>query len=173
MKEKVWNYMLGTILILFGITFMIYAESAFGTIALIAGIVIITFSTLKLIISLKNTNVTSTLPMITSIIGIIFGIILVTNAKQAIETITSLIGIWFLIGGISKLLILTKTNAKSQELGKPIFKIIIGAIAFITPVIITQAAGYVVGIILILAGIATFMNSKDEEEIVYKVKVKK
>ena len=172
MKEKFWNYILGAILIVFGLIFIVYAESAFGTIVLIAGIVIIAFSVSRLIISLKSNELLSNLSIMPSILGIIFGLVLIGNTKKSVETVTLLIGIWLLIGGISKLLILIKSATNRKELYKPIFKIIIGAIAFIAPVLITEAIGYVIGIILILSGIATFID-KEEEKIVYKVKVKK
>lgn len=174
MKEKIWDYILSVILIVFGFIFIFYAQDAFDTIVLIAGIVVAAFSSLKLIISLKSNNVLSSLSVMSSLIGIIFGFILIGNTEKSVETITVLIGTWFLIGGISSLLVLVKSNVDKHEFYKPIFKIIIGTISFLAPVLITKAAGYVIGIILILSGIANFLNyNPKNEKVVYKVKVKK
>lgn len=172
MKDRVWNYILGVLLILFGISFIIYPNSAFGTIVLVAGAVIIAFSTLKLVLTLRS-NAMPSFFAFTSVIGIIFGIVLINNTEKSIEVVTFLLGLWFLVGGVSSLLVLVRSNASKKELYKPIFKIIIGTVAFIAPVIITFAAGYVVGVILIISGVSTFINYVDEDKVVYKVKVKK
>ena len=89
-----------------------------------------------------------------------------------IDVLTLLLGLWFLISGISSLIMLIKANVDNRELYKPILKIIVGTIAFIAPVIPVVTAGLVIGIVLIIAGVTTFINS-NEDEVIYKVKVKK
>ncbi len=172
MKDRIWNYIFGVLLIIFGIMFIISAESAFSTIVLVAGIIIIIFSVLKMVVVLKSDSMLASFSVPSSIIGIIFGIILIGNSDKAIDVLTLVLGLWFLISGISSLIILIKANVDSRELSRPILKIIVGTIAFIAPVIPVVAVGLVIGIVLIIAGVTTFINSK-EEEVVYKVKVKK
>ena len=76
MKNSIWNYIFGVLLIVFGIMFIVSAESTFGTLVIVAGVIIIIFSVLKLIVVLKSPNMLSSFSITSSIIGIIFGIII-------------------------------------------------------------------------------------------------
>ena len=172
MNKKVISYIFGALLIVFGLIFILSPESAFETIVLIAGISLIVYGGLKILLALKSDNPYASYTVAGSIFSIIFGIILIGNENAAIRVIPILLGIWLLISGITTLLFLLKTNSDRKLIIRPVLKIIVGAIAFLLPVIPIIATGIVLGVILILSGITTIMNIKDEE-VVYKVKVKK
>lgn len=172
MNKKVSSYIFGALLIVFGLIFILSPESAFETIVLIAGISLIVYGGLKILLALKSDNPYASYTVAGSIFSIIFGIILIGNQDAAIRVIPILLGIWLLISGITTLLFLLKTNSDRKLIIRPVLKIIVGAIAFLLPVIPIIATGIVLGVILILSGITTIMNIKDEE-VVYKVKVKK
>lgn len=172
MNKKVSSYIFGALLIVFGLIFILSPESAFETIVLIAGISLIVYGGLKILLALKSDNPYASYTVAGSIFSIIFGIILIGNQNAAIRVIPILLGIWLLISGITTLLFLLKTNSDRKLIIRPVLKIIVGAIAFLLPVIPIIATGIVLGVILILSGITTIMNIKDEE-VIYKVKVKK
>ena len=172
MSKKIGSYLFGALLILFGVIFIISPESAFETIVLTIGIILIVFGGLKIILALKSSNPYASYSVAGSIFSIVFGIILIGNQETAIKIIPIILGIWLLITGITTLLFLLKTNSDKKLIFRPILKIIVGAIAFTLPVIPIIATGIVLGIILILSGITTIANVKDEE-VIYKVKVKK
>lgn len=172
MNKKVSSYIFGALLIVFGLIFILSPESAFETIVLIAGISLIVYGGLKILLALKSDNPYASYTVAGSIFSIIFGIILIGNQNAAIKVIPILLGIWLLISGITTLLFLLKTNSDRKLIIRPVLKIIVGTIAFLLPVIPIIATGIVLGVILILSGITTIMNIKDEE-VIYKVKVKK
>lgn len=172
MNKKVSSYIFGALLIVFGLIFILSPESAFETIVLIAGISLIVYGGLKILLALKSDNPYASYTVAGSIFSIIFGIILIGNQNAAIKVIPILLGIWLLISGITTLLFLLKTNSDRKLIIRPVLKIIVGAIAFLLPVIPIIATGIVLGVILIFSGITTIMNIKDEE-VIYKVKVKK
>lgn len=172
MNKKVSSYIFGALLIVFGLIFILSPESAFETIVLIAGISLIVYGGLKILLALKSDNPYASYTVAGSIFSIIFGIVLIGNQNAAIKVIPILLGIWLLISGITTLLFLIKTNSDRKLIIRPVLKIIVGAIAFLLPVIPIIATGIVLGVILILSGITTIMNIKDEE-VIYKVKVKK
>ena len=172
MNKKVSSYIFGALLIVFGLIFILSPESAFETIVLIAGISLIVYGGLKILLALKSDNPYASYTVAGSIFSIIFGIILIGNQDAAIRVIPILLGILLLISGITTLLFLLKTNSDRKLIIRPVLKIIVGAIAFLLPVIPIIATGIVLGVILILSGITTIMNIKDEE-VIYKVKVKK
>lgn len=172
MSKKIGSIIFGILLIVFGLIFIISPESAFETIVLIAGISLVVYGGLKIIFALKSSNPYASYFLAGSIFSIIFGFILISNQSAAIKVIPIILGIWLLISGITTLLFLVKTGSDKKLIVRPIFKIIVGAIAFLLPVIPIIATGIVLGIILILSGITTLVNIKDEE-VVYKVKVKK
>ena len=83
-----------------------------------------------------------------------------------------LVGVYLLISGISSLLFMLRVNMSSNMFIKPIIKIVIGIISFTMPFVPTMWAGILIGIILVLTGV-TIINTKKEEEVIYKVRVKK
>lgn len=172
MSKKLGSVILGILLIIFGLIFIISPESAFETIVLIAGISLVVYGGLKIILSLRSSNPYASYFVAGAIFSIIFGLILIGNQSAAIKVIPIILGFWLLISGITTLLFLIKSDSDKKLIIRPIFKIIVGTIAFLLPVIPIIATGIVLGIILILSGITTLVNIKDEE-VVYKVKVKK
>ena len=157
MKDNNINIILGIIFILFGFIFIFVPESVFETVVMVSGIVLVAFSLLKLGATIKTDSPLRAYGITTSIIGILFGTILIIYKVATIKLIAILIGIWFLLSGLSSLLLMLKANNKGAILIKPIIKI---------------AIGVTIGIILIFAGVS-ILSTKKEDEVVYKVKVKK
>ena len=170
--NKKGSYILGVFLIIFGILFIFSPTNTFETIVLIAGVSIILFNVIRILFALKSDNSYAAYSITGSIVGVIFGFILISSRDTAIKVIPVLLGVWLLVTGISSFLFLFKSHANSGLIVRPVLKIILGAITFALPIIPVIATGIVLGIILVLAGVTTIVNVKDEE-VIYKVKVKK
>lgn len=170
--EKKKSYILGGILTIFGIIFLISPQGTFESIVLAAGIILIAYSLLGIISAILSKSPYGAYSVSGSIIALIIGIILSSHTEEAVKLIPVLLGIWLLISGISKLIITTKFTKDIKVIANPITKIIIGIIALALPVIPLVATGIFIGIILIFAGVTTIINAK-EDEVVYKVKIKK
>ncbi len=170
--KKNWTYVFGALLVLFGIIFIVSPQGTFESIVLTAGIILIIYAAIGILNAILSKNPYSTLSVGSSIIGLIFGIILVTHTDGAVKLIPILLGIWLFISGLSTLLFTLKATKDTKALINPITKTVLGLIAFALPVIPVIATGIFLGIILILSGISTIMNAKGDE-VVYKVKVKK
>ena len=172
MNKKIFTYILGALLIAFGILFVVSPSGTFETIVIVFGAVIILFSVIKMFGILKSNNLFASFSITGSIIGIVFGFILIVNKEAFVKLIPILLGIWLLLSGISTLLFLLKSNSNRGLIVRPIFKIIIGVMCLCLPIIPVVMTGILIGSALILSGGATFINVKDEE-VVYKVKIKK
>lgn len=172
MNKKIFTYILGALLIAFGILFVVSPSGTFETIVIVFGAVIILFSVIKMFGILKSNNPFASFSITGSIIGIVFGFILIVNKEAFVKLIPILLGIWLLLSGISTLLFLLKSNSNRGLIVRPIFKIIIGVMCLCLPIIPVVMTGILIGSALILSGGATFINVKDEE-VVYKVKIKK
>lgn len=172
MSKKTWNYIFGAILILFGIIFIISPQGTFETIVLAGGIILIMYAVIGIITAIISKNPYVSYSIGNFIIGLIFGIILITNTEGAVKLIPILLGIWLFITGLSTLIFTLKVTKDLKTLVTPITKTVLGIIAFALPVIPVIATGIFIGIILVLAGVTTIVNNKTEE-VVYKVKVKK
>lgn len=166
------NIILGIIFILFGLLFIFAPQSIFELIVLISGVIVLILSISKILISLKEKNELSSYGIVTGIFGIIIGIILIIFKQKTVLTVAELVGVYLLISGISSLLFMLRVNMPSNMFIKPIIKIVIGIISFTMPFVPTMWAGILIGIILVLTGV-TIINTKKEEEVIYKVRVKK
>lgn len=166
------NIILGIIFILFGLLFIFAPQSVFELIVLISGVIVLILSISKILISLKEKNELSSYGIVTGIFGIIIGIILIIFKQKTVLTVAELVGVYLLISGISSLLFMLRVNMSSNMFIKPIIKIVIGIISFTMPFVPTMWAGILIGIILVLTGV-TIINTKKEEEVIYKVRVKK
>lgn len=172
MSKKTWNYVLGALLILFGIIFLISPAGTFETIVLVGGIILIVYAVIGIITAIISKNPYASSTVGTSAFSLIFGIILVANTDTAIKVIPVLLGIWLFVSGLSSLILTTKISKDTKALVGPITRLILGAITLALPIIPVVAVGIFLGIVLILSGISTITNQKSEE-IIYKVKVKK
>lgn len=169
-KKNTITYVLGALLIAFGVIFILTPSTAFKSIASAIAIVIILLSVVSIITALNEKNKTPYF-LTTPILGIIFGIIILANKDSAIKIIPILLGIYLLVTSISTLLMID--NNKNKELMfKTIVKLILGIIFILTPIVPIVITGIIIGIFLVLTGITTITDVKDNE-IVYKVKVKK
>ena len=133
---------------------------------------LIVFGLLRILSTMNSEESYKAYSTVTAVLSIIFGILLIIYRDTTIKIIAGLIGIWFLLSGISALLLMLKSNMKGKILVKPICKIVIGIISLIVPIIPISFAGIIVGVILILAG-TSILTTKKEEEVIYKVKIKK
>lgn len=172
MNKKVWNYILGSILILFGIIFLISPAGTFENIVLIGGIVLIVYGVVGIITAITSSNPLASKTVGSSAFSLIFGIILASNTNIAIKIIPVLLGIWLFVTGLSNLVLITKVTKDTKSLVGPITRIILGTFAFAMPIVPVVALGIFLGVVLILSGISTMINQKNDE-VVYKVKVKK
>lgn len=171
MDNKKLTYVFGALLIAFGIIFILSPKGVFESIVLFGGIAIIAFSALGILLSFFG-NAHSSYFIGSSVLGLIFGIILVSNTDSAVKTIPVLLGIWLFISGLSTTLYMSKMGNNLTSMTSPITRMILGLICFITPVVPISIVGIFIGVVLVLSGITTITNVKNEE-IVYKVKVKK
>lgn len=172
MKDNNTNVFLGVLIIIFGLVFLIAPESVFASIVLIAGILIIIFGLLKILGAMKEDSSYKAYTIVSAIFSIVFGVLLIIYRDTTVKILAEFVGIWFLLSGIFTLLMMLKSNIKGKLLSKPIIKIIIGLVALIIPVLPIKIAGIMIGVILILAGLSV-ITTKKEEEVIYKVKVKK
>lgn len=172
MSKKNWNYVFGVLLILFGIVFIISPQGTFETIVLTAGIILIVYSILRIIGIIVSKNPLASYSIGSSVISLIFGIIIASNTENAVKVIPMLLGLWLFITGLSTLIFAIKVTKDTKSLISPITRTILGVISFTLPVIHIVTIGLFIGIILILSGINTITNTKNEE-VIYKVKVKK
>ena len=170
MSKKIWTIIFGILLMLFGITFIMSPDKAFGSIVI--GIILIDYASIGIISAILSKNPYASFTIGSSILSLIFGIILVSNADGTVKIITIILGIWLFISGLSSLVFTTKITKDMKALVGPITRIILGVISFAIPIISTTFVGVFLGVILILSGISTIVNEKNEETI-YKVKVKK
>ena len=106
------------------------------------------------------------------IIGLIFGIILLTNTDSAIKIVPIFLGLWLLVTGLSTTMVMLKRGLTISNMISPLVKAFLGIVCLCLPIIPITFAGMVIGVILVLAGISTITNSKSDE-VIYKVKVKK
>ena len=170
-KSKVID-VFGVILIILGIIFVVSPKGVFESIVLVAGIIIIAYSLLSLLISFTTKNTYSTYLVFSAVIGLIFGVILVSNTDSAVNFISVLLGIWLFVSGLSTSLAMHKMGTSLSAMTSPITRMVLGLVCFATPVVPLTFVGVFVGVILILSGINTITNAKNEE-VVYKVRVKK
>ena len=172
MKDNNMNVILGIIFIVFGFIFCLAPESVFASIVMVAGMLVIVFGLLRLLGSMNGEDSYKAYSIVTAILCIVFGALLIVYRDSTIKIIAELIGVWLLLSGISSVLIMLKSNMKGKILIKPIVKIVIGIVALLIPIIPISFAGIVIGVILILTGIS-ILTTKKEEEVIYKVKIKK
>ena len=169
-KNKITN-LFGIILIIIGIIFIVSPKGVFESIVLFIGITVMVYSAFALLVSIFGKNYSSYF-ITSSIIGLIFGIILVSNTDGTVKIIPILLGLWLFISGFSTILLMYKSGTKLSLMTSPITRMILGLICFMTPVIPITFVGIFIGVLLVLSGINTITNSKNEEN-VYKVRVKK
>ena len=129
------TYFTGGLLLIIGIIFILSPKSAFESIVLGSGIAIIVFSAGGILYSFLGKDPTSSYFLSSSILGLIFGIILVTNAESTIKLISVLLGIWLFVTGLSTTLQMSKLNSNLSTMSMPITRLILGIICILTPFI--------------------------------------
>lgn len=172
MSNKKLTYVFGGILIGLGVIFIMSPKGVFESIVLFGGIAVIVCSIMGILLSFFGRDTRSSYFIGSSVLGLIFGIILVTNTDSAVKTIPVLLGLWLFISGLSTTLYMSKTNNSLVSMTSSITRMILGLICFIAPVIPISIVGIFIGVVLVLSGVNTITNVKNEE-VIYKVKVKK
>ncbi len=172
MNNKKLTYVFGALLIALGVIFILSPKGVFESIVLFGGIAIIAFSVLGVLVSILGKDASSSYFLGSSILGLIFGFILVSNTSSAVNVIPILLGIWLFISGLSTTVLMSKAGSDLTAMTTPITRMILGLICFSAPVIPISIVGIFIGVVLVLSGINTIVNVKSEE-VVYKVKVKK
>ncbi len=175
MSKRVWNLIIGLGLITLGIFLIIKPDQTFENLIMYIGITLLIVGVLKIVSSIINKQ-KMLLPgsvIFNGVLNILLGIILITTSSITIKLISIFIGIWLIMSSFSKLLFLYnfKEDIVKYNMFLQILKLIIGIIVLTTPVITSIFSGLVIGIILIVIGIWTIINEKEEEKI-YKVRVK-
>lgn len=171
MNKNKMTILFGIILIIIGLVFVISPKGVFESIVLFVGITVIVYSVCSILVSVFGKNYSSYF-ITSSIIGLIFGIILVSNTDGAVKIVPILLGLWLFISGLSTTLLMYKAGSRLSLMTSPITRMILGLICFMTPVIPIAFVGIFIGVLLMLSGVNVITNSKNEE-IVYKVRVKK
>lgn len=174
MSKKIWTIIIGVGLIVLGIFLITEPNQAFESLIYYLGIAILVVGILKIISGIVNRDIKtySSSSIYNGILNIIFGVILMNTTSLTIKLISVFIGIWLILSaGIQLLYIFNLGAIAKYNMLTEIVKLIIGIIVLTTPVITTVFSGLVIGIILIVIGVYTLINIKEEEKI-YKVKVK-
>ncbi len=172
MDSKKLTYVLGAVLIALGVIFILSPKGVFESIVLFGGIAIIVFSVLGVLISIFGEGAGSSYFLGSSVLGLVFGIILVSNTSSAVNVIPIFLGIWLFISGVSTTILMSKSGSSLTAMTPPITRMILGLVCFSAPIIPISIVGIFIGMVLVLSGINTIVNVKSEE-VVYKVKVKK
>lgn len=170
--NKKMSYVFGGVLIALGVLFIISPKGVFESIVLFASVAIIVISVVMMLYSFIGKDASSSYFLGSSILGLIFGLILFSNTDSAVKTIPVLLGIWLFISGISTIIYMSKLGTSLTGMTVPITRAILGLICFLAPVIPISIVGIYIGVILVLSGVNTITNVKNEE-VVYKVKIKK
>lgn len=178
MSKKIWNIILGILLILGGAILLVNPEQSFNRLVSFVGIVLLITGVIKIIYAFVNRDLIF-LPgdvFMSGFLNTLFGFVLLLNPDVSTTIISIFIGLWLISTSLSSLILLL--NIKSRDyfsqtmLVTDIIKLIVGLLVITTPIITALFTSVFLGVFLIVIGICTIFNTKYEEKI-YKVKVKK
>lgn len=175
MSKKIWTIIIGVGLIVLGAFLVFDPNQTTQNLIYYLGVALLSIGILKIISGIVNKESKKYLTSSISngILNILFGIILMTTTTLTIKLISVFIGVWLIISsGMQLLTIFGLGNIVPKHIMLvQIVKLVIGIIVITTPVITIVFSGLVMGIILIIIGVYTLINMKEEEK-VYKVKIK-
>lgn len=174
MSKKIWTIIIGVGLIVLGTFLVIDPNQTTQNLIYYLGVAVLSIGVLKIISGLvnKESKPYLTQSISSGILNILFGIILMTTTTLTIKVISVFIGIWLIIStGLQLLYIFNLGSIIRPNMYVQIIKLVIGIIVLTTPVITIVFSGLVMGVILIILGVYTLVNMKEEEK-VYKVRVK-
>lgn len=178
MSKKIWNFIIGLVLIIGGAILLVNPEQSFSKLVFFVGIVLLLTGIIKIIYAFLNRDYVY-LPgnvFMSGFLNALFGFVLIFNPDTTTKIISIFIGIWLLSTSLSSLVLLL--NMKGNDyfsqtmLVTNILKFIVGLLVLVTPIISVLFTGVFLGLFLIVVGVCAIFNYKDEEKI-YKVKVKK
>ncbi len=147
----------GVLAILFGAFAIFVPETTSKTIAVYFGIVLIVGGIIGILTAIRNMrinrNYMSTL--VSSIIGLLFGILILGYTRQSMQVFVIIIGIWALILGLLQLIMalnLLHGQRKKVLVFNSIITIIFGLVLFTNPFASIIALVYLVGILAVIFG---------------------
>jgi len=173
MKHKIWNYVIGVVLIVLGILFLIQPTKMFAHIIYYLGVCMLIVGILKTLAAFINKDYFNfDNNIVSGILNAILGIILMANSNWTIKVIPIFIGIWLIANASLSLIFLFRLNNLTDRklLVSYIIKLFLGIIILATD-ITSVLSGAVIGSILIIVGIGTIITHIREKD-VYKVRVK-
>lgn len=173
MERKNSSFITGVLFIVFGIMFILSPKSVFESIVYFAGLVVVVHGLLKIYFSVKSTNPYASLYTTGAILSVMFGFILIANRDIAVNVIPVILGGFLLVTSLPTFIFLVKSNSNRKLIIKSLLKVLVGFCALALPILPVTIFGIVLGVVLILSGVTTIMNFKQEEEVIYKVRVKK
>ncbi len=174
MSKKIWTILIGIGLIVLGTFLVIDPNQTTQNLIYYLGVAFLVIGILKIISGLvnKENKAYLTTSISNGVLNILLGVILMTTTTLTIKVISIFIGIWLIISSSMQLLFSFNLGSiMKHNMYVQIIKLLIGVIVLTTPVVTIIFSGLVIGIILIILGVYTLINMKEEEEI-YKVKVK-
>lgn len=173
MEKVKSSYIIGFLFIVFGIMFVLSPNGTFENIVFVFGLLAIIIGGFKILYSLKSDNVFASLNITGALLSIIFGIVLIVNREIAVKVIPIFIGGYLFVSSLPTLIFLIKNNSNKALVSKALLKTLIGALMLVLPALQVAFFGIVLGAFLILSGVTMIMNAKEDEEVIYKVRVKK
>lgn len=178
MSKKIWNFIIGLLLIVCGAVLLVNPEQSFSKLVFFIGIVLLITGVIKIIYAFVNRDYVylSGNVFMSGFLNALFGFVLIFNPDTTTKIISIFIGLWLLSTSLSSLVLLFNVRSRdyfSQTmLMTSVIKLIIGLLVLVTPIISVLFTGIFLGVFLIIIGVCTIFNYKNEEK-VYKVKVKK
>lgn len=173
MEKRKSSYIIGILFIIFGIMFVLSPAGTFESIIYLAGLVIVIYGALKIYMSVKSDNPYASLSITGAILSVIFGLVLIANRDVAVKVIPVILGGYLLINSLPSLIFLIKNNSNRKLIIKSLLKVVVGLCALLVPTFPVAIFGIVLGAVLILSGVTMIMNAREDEEVIYKVRVKK
>lgn len=178
MKNNFWNYVLGILFILGGIVLIFKPNFSFQSLVYYVGVVLLITGIFRVIMSIIG-HESFLLPgnyFLGGALNALFGIILMINKEAAVNLIPTILGLWLIISGVSGLALVINGKRVTKQINsryliENILKLVLGIIIMTTPIITVIFVGWVLGIILIIVGIAIIYNAYTSKN-VYKVKIK-
>ena len=170
MKDKTTDIIMAILVIIFGISLVLWAEDLTNFISIIIGILITLYGINKIINNFKYQEYSSNI--IFGIISLVFGIFLIINSNFLKELISFIIGIYILLIGINSLITILKISKYSKtnynkSIILTIIGIIIGFLCLIGKFIVPDFFLRFIGILIICFGIINLLNTIMIDKTIY------
>lgn len=170
------NYIIAILLIIGGIYLVIKPNMTFQNLIFYVGLIMLIVGISKVLVSITS-SLSMLMPgsyFLSGGLTALFGLILMLNKSSAVNIVPKIIGAWLIITSLSNIALYLNLNSKTKDIKELIKNIVIlflGILCLTTPIITIIFVGYVVGLILIAAGIYMIITTYQNKN-VYKVKIK-